>query len=119
MTVAFLVLAALVAGLVVWDRLSRPSDGRSTRVAPPTPRVHARPPAATPRFQGHGVVPARTAECLPPPRALGGRIVRRDTAAPQSRFSGGVRRSPNAIGLACGRPIAECPRGGVDCLCVD
>ena len=34
------------------------------------------------------------------------------------RMTGSIQRSPDAIGLACGRPISECTRGD-DCLCVD
>lgn len=32
------------------------------------------------------------------------------------RMTGSIQRSPDAIGLACGRPISECTRGD-DCLC--
>jgi hypothetical protein len=35
---------------------------------------------------------------------------------PGARFGGTVRSAPNAVGLACGRPISECQRGA-DCLC--
>jgi hypothetical protein len=119
MTIALLALAGVVIALLLWDRLSQPPAGR------PAPRTPTRPPqrrtldgGGTPRFQGRGIVPARTAERRAAPQARGGRIGHRAAPAAGQRFSGGVRRSPNAVGLACGRPIAECTRGA-DCLCVD
>jgi len=122
MTVLLVLLALLIVALLLWDRLSprpseRPHQRTLPRAAPPRPRPAARP--AVPRFNGLGVVSATQA-----PQRAGRRegAVRR--AAPRARgaaaarFSGGVRRSPNAIGLACGRPISDCTRGA-DCLCVD
>jgi hypothetical protein len=101
---AVLLIAALIAGLILWER--------STRV--PTRRNDH------PRFQGRGISTARGAGAGrgagAPARQTGPRFSPASTATP--RFSGEVRRSPDAIGLACGRPIAECDRGA-DCLCVD
>jgi hypothetical protein len=129
--IAVIVICLLViAGLIAWDRFSRvppvPHSPQQTGSPPwtgPSAQREARKPAqatAPPRFQGRGVATGRDARAErgggAPARRTGPRFSPASTATP--RFSGEVRRSPDAIGLACGRPIAECDRGA-DCLCVD
>lgn len=116
-----LVLVLVIVCLVAWDRCVRekpPADSPAADVPTrerfrPTARAAPRPgpgkALGRPRFQGRGAAAGR-------PAAGVNRFVPRAEARP--RFSGEVRRSPDAIGLACGRPIAECDRGA-DCLCVD
>jgi hypothetical protein len=119
MIVLVVILALGLLGLVIWDRCIRAqppthsSYGDRDRFRPATPPAPRPGAAGRPRFQGRGVAttrptfPTTTQTRRPTPRA-----------APTARFSGEVRRAPDAIGLACGRPIVECERGA-DCLCVD
>lgn len=110
MAAIVILLGLIILGLVIWDRCLREStsaDPGDFRPAARTPR-----PPERPRFQGRGVVSTPKAGS---PRFAPGAAAQN---APPPRFSGEVRRAPNAIGLACGRPIAECDRGE-DCLCVD
>ena len=119
MFVAVLTIALIVIALVIWDRGTR---GRTIRGTPGHgPVGETQTPVAQPtRFKGKGVVrqPNRVARQpvakVRPRRS--GRIGPRPNSSP--RFDGAVRRQPNAIGLACGRPVCECKRGP-DCLCVD
>jgi hypothetical protein len=101
-----LILVAIVIALIVWNRRDR------DRLSPSRParRTPSAPPATTPgvcRFKGNriGAEPARKTGSI-------GRAVK-----PAARFTGEVTRQPNAVGLACGRPMSECKRGR-DCLCV-
>lgn len=119
------VLIALVVlglvGLLVWSvyfrkpPASTPPEGfRLPQRSAPLPTK----PNPRPRFQGRGVVSRRDPFGRPPGTPGTGPKTRFAPRAPAPRFSGEVRRAPDAIGLACGRPIAECERGA-DCLCVD
>ena len=126
---AILVLL-LIAGLIIWERSTRvsPASPPPLPSRPPWTRTPAQQKARKPlqrsdhpRFQGRGVstaggVGARGGAGGATAQRAGPRFSLASTATP--RFSGEVRRSPDAIGLACGRPIAECDRGA-DCLCVD
>lgn len=112
MTLA-IILACVIVGLFAWDRLVRFRAPRHDE-APLHSQLRLRR-VETPRFKGNGTVPFHVA-------AMTGRpISPRRTAAtdvPIERFQGTRRRDPNAIGVACGRPISECTRGD-ECLCVD
>lgn len=102
MTIVLLLVAVLVVAALLWDRQRRA----------PSPVRREAGTAAVPRFQGRGVVVPQAPS--PPPRPV------RAAGGPNAdaRFSGTVRIRPDAIGLACGRPIASCTRGA-DCLCRD
>jgi hypothetical protein len=108
-----IVLALLVVGLVLWDRLQR-DRGSPRDDGPVRDRVRMRRVEPPPRFKGNGRV-----QYLQGPRQRPRRSPRRDVPSPRTqRFQGTRRRDPNAIGVACGRPIAECTRGE-ECLCLD
>ena len=119
MLVAVLTIAVIVIAVVIWDRSTR---DRAFRGAPGIgPVIEKQTAGVQPtRFKGKGVVrqPSRIARQsvakVRPHRS--GHIGSRPNSS--SRFDGAVRHQPNAIGLACGRPVSECRRGH-DCLCVD
>jgi hypothetical protein len=67
------------------------------------------------RFSGRTVPGPRQAGRAPRRRGPRMRGKRRQAGG---RMAGAVQHSPDAIGLACGCPISQCPRRD-DCLCVD
>lgn len=104
--VVILMLLAAGAGAWAWHRWHQRS------AAPPSsPGAIRASRAPTSRFTGKGLVP--------PPGPPRRRPVVAGAAAharPRGRFSGAAYIPPNAIGLACGKPVAECKRGA-NCLC--
>ena len=123
MTALVVLLVLVIVGLVIWDRCVRekpptvssaggPTRERFRPATRATPRPGLGKAGSHPRFQGRDTAAARPAGV---PAAQVNRFAPR---AGTRRFSGEVRRSPDAIGLACGRPIAECDREA-DCLCID
>jgi hypothetical protein len=104
MTTALIVLAllAIAAGTVWYCR-----HDNANRSSPAV--LASRAPAR--RFNGKGVV---VSPGPPRPRSV---VAARQAAPPGARFSGTARIPPNAIGLACGRSVAQCKRGR-DCLCI-
>jgi hypothetical protein len=113
MTLALL-FAGVIIALVAWDRFLRFRTPRQDETPPPAVRARMRLVNPPPRFKGNGTVPTVLHGAPRRPRSP-------HTAAAVSegrRFQGTRRRDPNAIGVACGRPIAECTRGE-ECLCLD
>jgi hypothetical protein len=106
MTAFILILVALAAGGGLWYHRLR----RAAACPSPTAQTQALRPSDR-RFTGKGVVPTPG-----PPRPLPVVAAGGQDALPRARFSGGAYIPLNAIGLACGRPVAECKRGR-DCLC--
>jgi hypothetical protein len=105
-----LILVVVIAGLIVWDLYLREQEPtRQLRGQQWPQRQRSTPPVA--RFKANGTVAPRAER----PRRKRGPIGR--AVAPGARFGGEVTRQPNAVGLACGRPISECKRGR-NCLCV-
>lgn len=131
MTLLVVLLALVVVGLAIWGLWMRETPAGPPGWGPPQrPPFPSRPPlsptpsptrSGNPRFQGRRLTrtPTRAAptRTTPSPREATHRFVP-GSSTTTPRFGGEVRRSPDAIGLACGRPIAECQRGA-DCLCVD
>jgi hypothetical protein len=112
MTLA-IIFALVIIGLVVWDRFLRFRSSSQDDGSVHDVRVRMRRVESPPRFKGNGRQPH--IQGVPQHR----RSPRRDAASAQTqRFKGTRRRDPNAIGVACGRPIAECTRGE-ECLCLD
>lgn len=108
MTGLILVLILLAAGAVAWYYRSQ------QRGAVPRP-IHVLPLRAGKgrRFTGIGIVPSASG----PPRARAVVAAGAGGGRRAARFSGSAYVPPNAIGLACGKPVAECTRGD-DCLCI-
>jgi hypothetical protein len=112
MTLA-IIFACVIAGLVIWDQRFRSQATRDGGRSDPTVPRRTEQAAPPPRFKGNGTISPNTL------RGPGGSPRRNQRARPEDRprFSGAARREPNAIGVACGRPISECARGE-DCLCL-
>jgi hypothetical protein len=107
------VVGALAIGLWVWDlRIRARMSETPTLHADSRPGFSGAQRSAPPRFKGSGTVPSRA------PRSPRRNPIGAGKPAPPSRFSGTTRRNPDAIGVACGRPISQCTRGK-DCLCID
>jgi hypothetical protein len=108
------VLICVILGLVIWDMRFRSTADRNDAERNPHLHQRADQPTSPTRFKGNGTIPLNTPHNA---RRSPRRSPRSRTPA-RPRFSGTARRDPNAIGVACGRPISECTRGE-DCLCLD
>jgi hypothetical protein len=103
-----LAVVLLMGGLwLLWSE--RGARRRRAGAPPELPSPRAVDPD---RFRG------RVSGAPPVVRPPAPRVNGHFTGAPGRRFGGEVRMRPDAVGRACGQPVAQCARGR-DCLCID